>query len=55
MEIVIRVDVLRNIVKEMGKRVRLILDYIFAFGITGAGILSFLYFCYCIFQWLAVA
>lgn len=55
MEIVIRVDVLRAFLKQLGKKVSVFLDYLFAFGISAAGIGSFAYFCYCIYTWLAFA
>lgn len=55
MEIVIRMDVLRTWMKELGRRAAVVFDYLFAFGVAGAGIASFLYVCHCIFMWLAVA
>lgn len=55
MQIVIRMDVFKAWIKELGRKVAAVIDYLFAFGIAGAGVVSFVYLCHCIFMWLAVA
>lgn len=54
MEIVIRMDVLKVWIKELGRKAAVVMDYLFAFGVAGAGLASFVYLCHCIFMWLAV-
>lgn len=55
MEIVIRVDVLMYRIRRLGRLVQALLERLFALGVAGAGLISALYLCRCIFMWLAVA
>lgn len=55
MQIVIKTDVLKAWMKGLGRKAAVVIDYLFAFGIAGAGAASFAYLCHCVFMWLAVA
>ena len=55
MQIVIRMDIFKSWMKNLGRKVAVVMDYVFAFGIAGAGVASFIYLCHCVFMWLAVA
>lgn len=55
MQVVIRMDVIKSWAREFGKKAAAVIDWLFAFGIAGAGVVSFVYLCHCIFMWLAVA